>query len=202
MPLPPPPDAAALSVADLAELGAVFEAHWDRLVAIARRRLDDRLAAGTDPEDVVSQAFLDARRKWGAYRARRPVSEFVWLYGLVADRVVATWRAATRERRDVLRNVPWPDRPSIDLGFRLVAAGAGPGTEAERKEAADLMRQAIARLKDADRDVIMLRGYDELGFKEIGELLGVTENTATVRYVRALRRLKAEWHALAGRSRP
>src|SRR5688572_24529451 len=110
MPPPdPPPDAADLTVADLAELGALFEAHGPRLVAIARRRLDDRLAAAIDPEDVVSQAFLDARRKWPAYRdPPRRVSEFVWLYGLVTDRVVAAWRAATSDKRDVNRNVAWP----------------------------------------------------------------------------------------------
>lgn len=63
MPKPDPtrPEPVTLEVADLAELGALFEAHWVRLVAIARRRLDDRLAT-TDPEDVVNQAFLDARR--------------------------------------------------------------------------------------------------------------------------------------------
>jgi len=199
MPPPdPPPDAADLTVADLAELGALFEAHGPRLTAIARRRLDDRLAAATDPEDVVSQAFLDARRKWPAYRDTRKVSEFVWLYGLVTDRVIAAWRAATRDRRDVNRNVPWPERPSIDLGLRLMAAGPGPGTAAAAAEAAELMRRAIANLKDADREVILLRGYDDLGFREIGELLGVSENTATVRYVRALRRLKDVLASLPG----
>jgi hypothetical protein len=81
-------------------------------------------------------------------------------------------------RIGTLRNVPWPERPSIDLGFRLVAAGPGPATEAERNEAAALMKQAIAGLKAADWEVILLRGYDDLGFLEIGELLGLTESTA------------------------
>ncbi len=201
-PIDPPPDAADLTVADLAELGALFEAHGPRLVAIARRRLDDRLAAAVDPDDVVSEAFQDAWRKWPAYRGARRVGEFVWLYGLVTDRVVAAWRAANRDKRDVNRKVPWPERPSIDLGLRLKAAGPGPGTEAAAKEAAELMRQAIAALKEADREVILLRAYDDLNFREIGELQGVPENTATVRYVRALRRLKDAWHACGGGSVP
>lgn len=197
-PDPAPPTPAA----DLAELGALFEQHWPRLVAIARGRLDGRLAAVTDPEDVVSQAFLDARARWPAYHSRRPVSPFVWLYGLVADRVAAAWRTATRDRRDVRRSAPWPDRPSADLGLRLVAPGPGPGTDAERDEAAALMRRAIAALGDADREVILLRGYDDLGFGEVGEVLGVTEGAATARYVRALRRLKVQWQALGGGSAP
>ena len=201
MPPPdPPPDAADLTLTDLAELGALFEAHGPRLVAIARRRLDDRLAATVDPEDVVGDAFQDAWRKWPAYRDTRRVGEFVWLYGLVTDRVVAAWRAATRDRRDVNRNVPWPERPSIDLGLRLMAAGPGPGTQAAANEAAELMKQAIDALKEADREVILLRAYDDLNFREIGDVLGVSENTATVRYLRALRRLKDAWHACGGGS--
>lgn len=192
----PEPD----SLADLAELGALFAAHRDRLVGIARRRLDDRLAPATDPEDVVSQAFLDARRKWSEYRAARPVSEFVWLYRIVVDRVIETWRTANRAGRDLHRNVPWPEHPSIDLG--LVAAGPGPGTEAAQKETHALLRQAVDGLKDADREVVMLRAFEGLAFAEIGEVLGLTENTATARYVRALGRLKDAWHALTGESRP
>lgn len=199
----PPPDPGA-ELADLAELGDLFEKHRPRLVAVARGRLDDRLAAATGPEDVVSAAYLDASRKWPAYRAAdpRPVSEFVWLYQLVVDRVVETWRAATRGKRDVRRNAAWPERPSIDLGLRLVAGGPGPGTRVAKAEAAALMKQALAGLKAADREVIQLRAYEELDFGEIGELLGLAENAATARYVRALRRLKDAWQALTGESRP
>jgi hypothetical protein len=42
------------------------------------------------------------------------------------------------------------------------------------------MRQALGLLREPDREVVMLRGYDELSFLEIGELLGVGENTDTV----------------------
>ena len=56
-------------------------------------------------------------------------------------------------------------------------------------------------LRAADREIVLLRGYDELSFQEIGELLDISENTATVRYVRALRRLKDLWKRLTGESR-
>lgn len=190
------------SVFDLAELGALFETHWPRLTAIVHRRLDNALAVRLDPDEVVNAAYLDAQRKWMAYKANRTPPEFVWLYQIVIDRLIEEWRTATRGIRDIRRQVPWPEYPSIDLGLRLATEQTGPATAAIRAEEATLVRQALDRLKEPDRDVILLRGYDDLSFREIGDLLGVGENTATVRYVRALKKLKAEWQNLTGESRP
>ncbi|HEV3384052.1 MAG TPA: sigma-70 family RNA polymerase sigma factor [Gemmata sp.] len=196
-----PSDGFPSSVFDLAELGTLVEAHWPRLVQIVRRRLDSSLGARLDAEEIVNAAFLDARRKWAAYRNDRKLSPFVWLYRIVNDRLIEEWRTATRQKRDMRQNEPWPDRPSIDLGLRLVAPDTSPTQAVVRNEEAALMKQALGLLRKPDREVVMLRGYDELSFLEIGELLGIEENTATVRYVRALRRLKETWQRLTGESR-
>ena len=197
-----PSDGFPSSVLELAELGKLVEAHWVRLVQIVRRRMDASLGLRLDAEEIVNTAFLDARRRWTAYRTDRKVSPFVWLYRIVNDRLIEEWRTATRQKRDMRQNVPWPERPSVDLGLRLVAPDTSPTQAVVRKEQADLMKQALEELREPDREVIMLRGYDEMSFLEIGELLGVTDNTATVRYVRALRKLKTTWQRITGESRP
>ena len=205
MPAADPPnlsDGFPSSVLELAELGTLVEAHWARLVQIVRRRMDASLGLRLDAEEIVNTAFLDARRRWTAYRSERKVSPFVWLYRIVNDRLIEEWRTATRQKRDMRQNVPWPERPSVDLGLRLVAPDTSPTQAVVRKEQADLMKQALEELREPDREVIMLRGYDEMSFLEIGELLGVTDNTATVRYVRALRKLKTTWQRITGESRP
>jgi RNA polymerase sigma-70 factor (ECF subfamily) len=171
------------------------------LVQIVRRRLDSSLGLRLDPEEVVNTAFFDARRRWTTYRTDRKVSPFVWLYRIVNDRLIEEWRTATRQKRDIRQNVPWPEQPSVDLGLRLVAPDTSPTQAVVRNEEVALMKQALALLREPDREVVMLRGYDELSFLEIGELLGIEENTATVRYVRALRRLKDTWKRLTGESR-
>ena len=198
---PKPPDGFPSSVLDLAELGTLVEVHWPRLVQIVRRRLVSSLGLQLDAEEIVNTAFLDARRRWPTYRTDRKVSPFVWLYRIVNDRLIEEWRTATRQKRDIRQNIPWPDRPSVDLGLRLVAPDTSPTQAVVRDEEAALMRQALGLLREQDREVVMLRGYDDLSFREIGELLGVEENTATVRYVRALRRLKDIWQRLTGESR-
>src|SRR5262245_39199549 len=95
-----------LSVFEMAELGALFEANWARLVAIVRRRVDGSLGVQLDAEEIVNAAFLDARRRWRAFQVEKKVSAFVWLYRIVNDRVIEEWRMATRQKRDIQKNVP------------------------------------------------------------------------------------------------
>ena len=197
-----PSESFPASVFEFAELGGLFERHGPRLTAILRRRIDPALGARLDAEDIVNAAFLAARRRWPAYRADRRVSEFVWLYRIVNDTFVEEWRKATASNRDVYRGANWDERGSVDLCLRLVEKGAGPATEAVRRERTTFMERAVAGLPDGDREVIRLRGYEDLSYAEIAEHLGVEESAATKRYVRALRKLKEIWQRITGESRP
>ena len=190
------------SVREMAELGALYETHWSRLIAIMRHRVDPALGVRLDAEDIVNAAFLDARRRWTVYRADPKVSEFVWLYRLATDRLIEEWRRATSQKVNIQRNVPWPSHASFDLGLRLVAPETGPEQKAIRNEIVSSMQKALQELREDDRDVIMMRSYEDLSFREIGELLGISENAATVRHMRALRKLKDHWKRLTGESRP
>jgi RNA polymerase sigma-70 factor (ECF subfamily) len=55
------------------------------------------------------------------------------------------------------------------------------------------MREVMSLLRPADQELLWLRHADQLSFADIAVLLQVSENAATVRYVRALRKLKALW---------
>jgi RNA polymerase sigma-70 factor (ECF subfamily) len=176
---------------DLAELGAVFEEFRPRLVAIVRRRLDPALGARLSADDVLHEAFLDAARRWPAYRAAgTPVSPFVWLYGLVRDRLVEEYRKATRARRDARRDLPWPEETSRQLALSLARSSGTPGRAVAGAELARLVRDAVERLPEADREIVRMHDFDGLTFAQIGELLGRKENSVNVRYIRAVRRLR------------
>ena len=74
----PVPDSTS-SVTDFALLGQLFDDYRPRLLAMLRRRIDPRLAARVDPEEVLNEAFLDARRRWGQFRDRGGLSAYAWL---------------------------------------------------------------------------------------------------------------------------
>jgi RNA polymerase sigma-70 factor (ECF subfamily) len=189
---PAPPS----TVVDLAILGRILEEHRPRLVAAVRRRLDPVLAARIDAEDVVNQAFFLARRRWPGFREETAASTYAWLYRLVRDTLIEAWRRETRAGRDPRRALPWPDESSVQLGLGLVGPGTSPSEAAAREDLKQRMRQALDLLKEADREILWMRHFDGLTFPEAADVLGITENAAAVRYVRALKRLKGLWQTL------
>jgi RNA polymerase sigma-70 factor (ECF subfamily) len=177
----------------MAALAQLYEEHRPRLLEMLQRRIDPALAVRLDAEDLMAEVYLEARRRWPKFRNRADVSGYVWLYGIARDCLIEAWRKQNRACRSPDREMPWPERSSLQLGMGLVQDGVGPGTANEQAELGQRMRQTLQKLRDSDREILWMRQYDELGFADIAVVLSVSENTATVRYVRALRRLKDLW---------
>ena len=78
------------------------------------------------------------------------------------------------------------------LGLQLVATGTSPSEAVARGELREQMRQAVGLLKDTYREVLWMRHYEGLGNQEVAAALGLSEAAASMRYLRALRRLRAE----------
>src|SRR5712692_10259884 len=88
------------SVTYIAMLGKLFEQHQPKLLAMVRRRLDPALAARISPEDILSDAFLEARRKWSTFKARSALTPYAWLYRIVRDCLIEAWRRESRACRN------------------------------------------------------------------------------------------------------
>jgi RNA polymerase sigma-70 factor (ECF subfamily) len=183
------------SIVDLALLGQLFEEHRPRLLAMLQRRIDPSLSAKLDPEDVLNQAFLRAQRRWGAFRDSGSISPYAWLYRIAQDCLIDAWRQY-RGRRGQRRDMPWPERSSVQLGLNLIASGTSPSEAAFREELRRRVRTIMELLSDQDKAILSMRHYDQLSGREAADVLGITENAANVRYARALRRLKELWRRL------
>lgn len=181
------------SLLELATLGKLFEEYRPRLLAMLGRRLDPALAVRLDAEDILNESYLQARNRWARFRQQTEMTPYAWLYGIARDCLIEAWRKQTRARRDLHKDMPWPDRSSIQLGLSLINPGTSPSEAAARDEMQAQMRQTLDLLKSDDKEILWMRHYDDLSFKEAAAVLEITENAATVRYVRALRRLKDLW---------
>lgn len=180
------------SVFDLAALSGLFQEHSHRLLAMLRRRIDPALAARIDAEDVLHETFLLARRRWPRFEGSA-MSPYAWLYRLALDCLIEAWRRENRDGRSLDREVPWPERSSAQLGLGLVGKGTSPSEALARGELRERMTQALGHLKPGDREVLWMRHFDGLPFRDVAAVLGTTENTAMQRYARALRHLKDLW---------
>jgi RNA polymerase sigma-70 factor (ECF subfamily) len=148
----------------------LFREHYPAVRAYASRRAPNELA-----QDALAETFLIAWRRFDAV----PADPLPWLYG-VARRVLANQRrsagrgAALEEK---LAFAGWPD---------------GHDDLAERVGDADLMRLALARLSEHDREALMLVAWEGLDGARAARAAGCSRGAFAVRLHRARSRLAAE----------
>ena len=191
--MPPSDSSLPSSIAELAALGQLLEEHRPRLLAMLRRRLDPKLNPRLDAEEILSEAFLQARRRWEGFQTVPGRQPYAWLYRIALDCLIEAWRRETRSPRDVRRAVPLPDATSLQLGLGLVHPGTSPSEALARDELRQRVQLVMRQLSDGDREILLMRHFDELSYADIGLVLGIPENSATKRCHRALGRLSDLW---------
>ncbi len=187
------------SVSEIAALAKVFEDSAARqLLAMLRRRIDPALAPRIDPEDILGEAFLRARVRWSKHDPAA-ISIYAWLYRIALDCLIEAWRKANTAGRSIQREVPWPERSSVQLGLGLVGSITSPSEAFARNELKERILWAIGQLKPDDREILGMRHFDELSYQEIAGALAISADAAMQRYARALRRLKRLWNQIEPR---
>jgi RNA polymerase sigma-70 factor (ECF subfamily) len=188
-----------LRQADSGDPGAragLLARHRGRLRKMVAWRLDRRLAARVDPSDVVQEVLAEASRKMDRYLRERALPFFPWLRALAGEHLAALHRRHVRARgRSVLREEPGvlhlPDESAAELAARLVTSATSPTQRALRQELRERVRQALGRLAERDREVLVLRNLEQLSVADAAEALGISAGAVKVRHLRALERLRA-----------
>jgi RNA polymerase sigma-70 factor (ECF subfamily) len=150
-----------------------------------------------DASDVVQEAYLQAAAHRSDYFQNPSVPLFLWLRGVVANKLLEVHRHHLGTRmRDAARDVSThahaatPDATSVALVDQLTAGATGPGTAAGHAEVRLRLREALDGMDATDREVLALRHFEQLTNAEAASVLGIEERAAAKRYVRALQRLK------------
>ena len=102
--------------------------------------------------------------------------------------------------RDVYKRqeqIPLASDSVLELDLRRRAPST-PGGSAARREEEAWLRLALELLEADDCDVIVLREWQGASFAAIGAKFGISENTARMRFSRALARLARQLEALRG----
>jgi RNA polymerase sigma-70 factor (ECF subfamily) len=172
-------------------LAALFHYFRPRLRQTVRLRMDPRLQARVDASDVLQEAYLDAARQLHSYLRDPRVAFYVWLRGLACKRLLKLQRQHLGAQcRAVTRQLALPLHSSAVLGGRLLAPGSSPSQALLKEELRHRVQSALARLRPEDREVILMRQFEDLSNSEVAQVLGLTEAGATMRHGRALHRLK------------
>lgn len=178
-------------------INALLERHREAIRRLIDARLDYAVRRRVDASDIVQDVLIEASRRLREY-LRDPAMPFpLWLRYLARDRLIdAHRRHRLAERRSVDREQALvapatADHSSIALDAQLRDRGLTPAAAALRDEFGRHFRQALAQLDEPDREMILMRHFEQLTNREVSQNLGLTDAAASMRYLRALRRLRA-----------
>jgi RNA polymerase sigma-70 factor, ECF subfamily len=177
--------------------GRLLERHRGRLRKLVALRLDPRLQGRVDPSDVIQEAYLDAARRLPEYeREPERMPFYLWLRFLVGQRILELHRRHLgAQARNVGREIslyrgPMPEASSAAIAAQLIGRQTSPSQAAVRAERKLRLQEALNQMDPIDREVLVLRHYEQLTNGEAALVLGLDKSAASKRYARALIRLK------------
>lgn len=175
----------------------LMDRHRNSLRQLVRMRLDQKIQRRVDVSDVVQDILVEANRRMQRY-LNDPIMPFhLWLRQIARDRIIdAHRRHRVSSRRSVDREQPMSAPRGYDQSSMQLAAIIGderltPAAAALQKEIAGRIELAITKLDDKDSEIVIMRHYEMLTNQEIATALELTEPAASMRYLRAVRRLKS-----------
>jgi RNA polymerase sigma-70 factor, ECF subfamily len=160
-------------------------------------RLDPVLARRVDASDIVQDVLIEANQRLTEYLKNPAMPFHLWLRHLAQDRIIDTHRRHRQAQRrsidkeQAIQRPAWSDQSSVQLVAQLVDGEQTPASAAIHQELQRRLNDALAQLSEDDRDVILMRHHEQLSNQDVAAALGLTEAAASMRYLRALRKLRA-----------
>jgi RNA polymerase sigma-70 factor (ECF subfamily) len=194
----------AARTGDEAALAGLVERHRDRLERMVRLRMDRRLQGRVDPADIVQDAYLAVRGKFPHYAADPALPFYLWLRLEVGQKLIDVHRFHLNAQiRDAGQEVSLhrgalPQVTSLSLAEQLLGKLTSASHAAMRVELKVRVQEALNSMDPPDREVLILRHFEELSNAEAAQVLGIKPSAAVNRYVRALKRLKEVFQGMPG----
>lgn len=127
-------------------------------------------------KDCVQEIFLRVYERRDQLKQSRRFSS--WLFAIARNQCLSIYRSSKHEAAE-------------EIDFDLISGPPGetPDRLVERQESADLLNRFLAQLRVEYREVLLLREFQDLSYREIAEVLGDTESAVKSRIFKARQRL-------------
>jgi RNA polymerase sigma-70 factor (ECF subfamily) len=176
-------------------LGELLEHFRSYLELLARMEIGRRLQTKIDTADVVQDTYLDAHRSFKSFRGSSEKEFVAWLRSIFATRLSMLLRHYLgTQGRDLRREQGLEinlDQTSQLLERGLFAAGNTPSQSVMQREQGVILAEALARLPEDYREIVMLRHLEDLPFADAAARMNRSVDSVQKLWVRALARLKS-----------
>lgn len=146
----------------------LFALGADRALLFIRLRLGARLRSKLDPMDVLQEAYLEAHKAFPSFSYTGDDAFSRWLNRIIENciRGLADHHGAKK------RKPPGEVRQVSRVLDQIRASGTGPVTAADRLDSRDRLARAMEKLEEEDRQVLLMRHFEDLTVDEIAHRLG------------------------------
>ena len=184
-------------------LASLFSLYRDRLRRMVELRLDTRLRGRVSASDILQEAYIGALQRLPHYQASTDIPLFVWLRSVTMQRLIdAHRRHLGGQVRDASREIRLGRVDVLEAGSgqiaELFADTTSPSLAARRGEILAIVRAALEQLDPIDREVLVLRHFEQMSNHEAAAALAIKTAAASKRYVRAVERLKCVLEQIPG----
>jgi RNA polymerase sigma-70 factor, ECF subfamily len=177
---------------DASAFEELFKRHRAQLHKAIAMRMDRRVAARVDASDVLQETYMEAVKRFPSYLQQEKMPFSLWLLWIAREKVLGLHRRHLgAAKRSAQHEVPlMPVDSSAELVSALIGQLPSPSQELAKAELAEQLRQAMERLDDDDRDLIIWRHFEQLSTRDMAMLLNITEAAANKRCLRAVEQLR------------
>jgi RNA polymerase sigma-70 factor (ECF subfamily) len=173
-----------------------LERHREALRRMVQMRLDRRVQQRIDVSDVVQDVIIEASQRLDDYLKNPAMPFHLWLRHMARDRIidmhrrhrVSAKRSVDREQQLVVNAAQ--DHSTIEIVAQICDRQMTPAAAATMRELAVRFEAAIEQLDEHDREVVLMRHFEQLSNQEVAQALNLSEPAASMRYLRAIRRLR------------
>jgi len=165
---------------DESAFATLVEAHQSAVFGTVLRLVYDREVAA----EVSNRAFFKAYEHLASFDESRPLR--AWLLRIAANEALNELRS---RRRDAARTFGGAE---AEVQLEQISGAPDPSEIVSRRERSDLIREAVARLPEPQRVVVVLRYFADLAYADIAELTQQSVNNVGVTLLRARERLRRD----------
>ncbi len=171
----------------------VFLRCRERLRLAVSLRMDARVRGRVDPSDVLQETYIEAARRYEELQQQPDMTAYVWLRFLAVQQLlIAHRRHLGTKARDAGREVALDGSPDVStdaLAALLLDSGTSPSVAAARAETQARLNTALTDMEAADREILVLRHFEQMTNAEAAGVMGLNTGAASQRYYRALKKL-------------
>lgn len=178
-------------------IGQLLSQYANYLKILASTQLDRKLRHRVSPSDVVQETFCDAHRDFHMFRGTSEREFSAWLRKIMIHNLARiVERNVLAEKRDVRREFSLNDmkksvdRSTMQMDALLIANQGTPSADAQVRESSVVLANCLAELSDDYRQVVLLRNFQGLPFKEVAEQMDRSAGAVRMLWLRALNQLR------------